>query len=424
MINIQVIDIIMAFSSAIDLISPQVANHQKRVAYIAYALSSQMKLPDEEKMNIVLASLLHDCGALDYDEKISAFKFDNFTRPFERHAHGYKGWLLMKSSHELACAAEIVKFHHIFWNERNEAYMSKYDIPLGSYIIHLADRIDAMINNKDEILKQKHHIIPKITEDSGSVYMPDAVEAFLELSKKEYFWFDIVSPYIETFLKKLEFNSIQVVDEERLISLARVIHQIIDFRSPFTATHSVGVAECARLLSARFNMDKVDNDLMYAAGMMHDLGKLSIPSQILEKSGPLTKDEFYIMKKHTFHSYRILENIPGLERANRWISFHHEKLDGEGYPFCITDAGIDLGSRIMTVSDIFTALTEDRPYRKAMSINNAIQTMKQMAGNRHIDMEVLEVLMMNIDEIDYHRIIAQKTAMDRHILFNTTKIIE
>ena len=125
------------------------------------------------------------------------------------------------------------------------------------------------------------------------------------------------------------------------------MHQIIDFRSAFTASHSIGVAESAQLLSKKLGFNKLEARMMYLAGLLHDIGKLSVPISILEKKGPLNNTEFNVIKKHTYYSYRIMSNIKGIESINQWASFHHEKLDGTGYPFAIKGSNLDLGSRIM-----------------------------------------------------------------------------
>jgi HD-GYP domain-containing protein (c-di-GMP phosphodiesterase class II) len=119
---------------------------------------------------------------------------------------------------------------------------------------------------------------------------------------------------------------------------------------------------------------------MLIAGYLHDIGKLAIDNAILEKRGKLVASEFNAIRAHTFFTYRLLSSIRGFETINRWASFHHEKLNGTGYPFHLTEESIPVGSRIMAVADVFTAITEPRPYRKGMGRDQAVSTLRSMVN--------------------------------------------
>jgi HD-GYP domain-containing protein (c-di-GMP phosphodiesterase class II) len=184
--------------------------------------------------------------------------------------------------------------------------------------------------------------------------------------------------------------------------------QIIDFRSSFTATHSKGVTVTSTALARLSNFSDTECKMMEVAGYLHDLGKLSVPAEILEKPAGLTIDEFDIIRGHTYFTYKILSNVANLDIINSWASFHHECLDGKGYPFHLKEDGLSLGSRIMAVSDIFTAITEDRPYRKGMNKTESLKVVETMAKNNKIDTDIVSVLKLNYDEINSARIVAQK----------------
>ena len=144
------------------------------------------------------------------------------------------------------------------------------------------------------------------------------------------------------------------------------------------------------------------------AGYLHDLGKLAVPETIIEKPGTLDKDERDIVKSHTYHTYAILKEVKGLEKIAIWASFHHETLTGEGYPFHRSAEEIPLGSRIMTVADIFTALTEDRPYRKGMGKVEVIEIFSKMVSDGKIDKKVTAILLEKYEEMNGARSKAQK----------------
>lgn len=408
-LNIPIIDIVLALSSAIDLINPTITNHHKRVAYISYQIAKEMNLSDKEVKDLVLASLLHDCGAVNLFERNSLFEFEFGNSSHDRHSHGYKGWLILRDADELKPAAEIIKFHHIFWEEQSDI-LENYKIPVSSYILHLADRIDILIDRKQEILMQRKYIQGMVNHSSHTMFMPEAVEAFNNLVTKPYFWFDIINPYLDSMIRK-NMSSYKVsINGSSLLQYADIAHRIIDFRNKFTATHSIGVAKSASSLAAKLGFTADDCELMHSAGLMHDLGKLCIPESILEKPGPLDQYEYNLMKSHTYHTYRILDSIPGLDKVRDWASFHHEKLDGTGYPFSLKANRLDLGSRILAISDIFTALTEERPYRQALSLE---ATMDIINKSTNLDYDVKTCLNKNIEEINQVR----KTSQE--IVFNS-----
>lgn len=408
--EIPIIDIIISLSGAIDLINPSISNHHKRVAYLAYNIGKEMNFPERELMDIVLAGLLHDCGAVNFFERSYAFEFEFGNSMIQRHSHGYKGWFILNDVPELGNAAEIIKFHHIFWNEKNASHMDNYSIPRGSHILHIADRVDILINREEEILKQRTYIYNTIKGKSGEMFMPQAVEALQGIMGKLYIWFDLINSNLEILLKQIMANYKVNLDPYTLTNYANIAHRIIDFRSQFTATHSMGVAATTKAIAALMNFSEEETQLMYSAGLMHDVGKLCIPDSILEKPSALSVDEFNLMKSHTYHTYRIIDSIPGLGKVRDWAAFHHEKLDGTGYPFGKTASELDLGSRILTVCDIFTALTEDRPYRKAVGINEAISTINKISN---LDDDVKLCLNKNLYEINEVRKSSQESVINQ-----------
>jgi len=406
--NIPLTEIVMGLSSAIDLVSPQMADHHKRVAYIASIIASEMGLPEKDRQQILMAGLLHDCGAIEDEERLRTFSYDFGDSAEERLKHGTMGWQILNRIDELRCPAEIIKYHHLYWNESEFFRYKDADIPLGSYILHVADRVDVLMDRSEEVLQQRPFIRETICSGKGTMFMPDVVDALLMVFDKEYFWFDLISPYIDGILNDLLIQERKMVDMDKMRIIAEAFTGIIDYRSSFTADHSMGVAECAVQLSQKMGLSEIETKMMEIAGLLHDLGKLAIPVEILEKPGPLNSMEFNIMKKHPYYSYRILGRISGFERINEMASFHHERIDGTGYPFKLDGRSLSLGARIMAVSDVFTALTEKRPYRNAMSTDEAIKFISKMVMDNHLDGDVADCLKLNVDEINGMKLRAQQ----------------
>lgn len=184
-----------------------------------------------------------------------------------------------------------------------------------------------------------------------------------------------------------------------LNALAKAMN-LIDFRSPFTAMHSAGVAASAKALAKLAGLDEESCMKMEIAGNLHDVGKLRVPNEILEKPGKLTDEEFNKVKEHPYYTRLILMDVEGFEEIADWAGFHHEKLNGRGYPFHFDGDFLSLGSRIMTVADIFSAITEERPYRKPMSREQAMKVMWENVESGGICRNIVQLLEDNYDAVN------------------------
>jgi HD-GYP domain-containing protein (c-di-GMP phosphodiesterase class II) len=159
-----------------------------------------------------------------------------------------------------------------------------------------------------------------------------------------------------------------------------------------------------------------DAKMMKIAGYLHDLGKLAVPVEILNKPSKLTKEEFQIIKSHSYYTYRILEPITGFKIINSWASFHHECLNGSGYPFHHGANDLSLGSRITAVADIFTALTEDRPYRSGMDKENVLGIIRKLVNENAIDANIVSLLELNYENVNQCRLAAQDISREEYDL--------
>jgi len=132
------------------------------------------------------------------------------------------------------------------------------------------------------------------------------------------------------------------------------------------------------------------------SSIMHDVGKIHIPDNILKKPGPLTDDEYAIIKTHTIAGEKIMGNKPFYRTARKIARSHHERWDGKGYPDGLKGNSIPLAGRIVTIADIFDALTHDRPYKLAWPVDKAFAEMEKLSG-KAFDPKILSVF-MNIQE--------------------------
>jgi HD-GYP domain-containing protein (c-di-GMP phosphodiesterase class II) len=408
--EVHLVDLIMCLSDAMDFISPEVVNHHIQVAYIAFGIGDELGLSVQQKRDLVLAGALHDIGAFSLKERLDVLAFD--AENTQKHAD--VGYSLLSILKPLEGIASAVKFHHVFWDYGKGSEVKKKQVPLASHILHLADRVAVLVNRKQEVLGQARKISDTVREQSGKMFMPSLVDAFGRLAVREYFWLDLVSPSLRAILSGSPKTVTIGLDTEDLLAFSRLFARIIDFKSPFTAAHSSGVAACAEMLAGHSGFSGRDCTRMRIAGYLHDLGKLAVPLEILDKPARLGKKEFNVIMHHAFYTRRILDAMPALNSINAWASFHHERLDGSGYPFHLRQEDLPLGSQIMAVADVFTAVSENRPYRSGMTKGVALGVLEGMADDSALNPGIVSLLRRHYGEIDGARRTAQAAAKNEY----------
>ena len=399
-LKVNTFDLLLCFSDALDLISPLVSGHQIRVAYIALKLAQQYKLSNEQINKLLIAACIHDIGAITVRERNEIVKPDfESDGKHERVGFKYTQCSIFNDS------AEIIQHHHHKWNNGLEK-----NIPLECHLLHLADRIETLIDKETYVLHQVESITENIVKKSGSIFMPELVDTFVKLSTNESFWLYTVSSNVsdilsnEVNLPKMHLN----IDE--LYEVTKWFSNIIDFRSRFTSVHSRGVAASAGAIATAMKLDADYIKTLEISGFIHDLGKLAVSNTILEKNGKLDKAEFEIIRSHTFHTFNVLSRIKSLKTISEYGAYHHERLDGKGYPFQIKGRSMKLGSRILAVADIFTAIAEDRPYRAAMTKEEVIKVISSKGDDKVLDSKVVKIFLDNYDIIDEKRRKVQELA--------------
>ncbi len=410
--KIELYSIIKSLSYSMDLISEKIVGHHKKVAYVSLKLAQEMKLNENQKYKLLISALIHDLGVFYLNQKYSDLSFDN-----KNNQHAETGYKLLKKNSPINEIPEIIRYHHHNWNE------NKNKIPLLANILHLADRIVVLIKDTSPILSQVDRITKIIKKNSKKRFCPEGVNNFLTLAKKEYFWLDLISDSkIEKEIDNFSDFFSWKIDFEELLKISYIISHIIDFRSSFTATHSEGIAIIAKNLSKKLNFNEYKQTKMKVAGYLHDIGKLAVPPKILNKNGRLNNKEWSIMKSHTYYTYQALSTSKKLDEIKKWAAYHHEKLNGTGYPFHLKSEDLSLGSRIMAVSDIFTAITEERPYRKGMPEEKVKKILDEMVKNNEIDAEIVGILFNNYQEFSHIRSKSQEKA--KKIFYNFNKVAD
>ncbi|HNR35595.1 MAG TPA: HD domain-containing protein [Candidatus Hydrogenedentes bacterium] len=403
-------DLVSPISRTVDMMAPALAEHHMRVAYLAMRIGEELGFPQQTIHELVIAGALHDIGAFSVKNRLDLLAFeDHYTHP-----HCKAGYLLLNGFKPFADIGPIILYHHLPWNHGQGLSHQDKAVPETAHILHLADRVAVMLRRDVFPLSQVQEICEAVAQAEGKVFAPKHVGALMRFSEKDYIWLEAASKFVEAILRKRVGQHIQIVQMGELLGLARLICNIIDFKSEFTATHSSGVAATAVSLARRIGFSDQECAKIEIAAYLHDLGKLAIPSEILEKPGKLTPEEWHIMRSHVYYTYHILESIEPFGDITPWAALHQERLDGSGYPFKYTAADLPLGARVMAIADVFTSITENRPYHAGRDKDEAVRILRDMADHDKLDAPLVEMLLRHFEEINTLRIAAQTKALKEY----------
>ncbi len=392
-------NLVLSLSDALDLVHLVAVDHQLRVTYIAMRLTLPAGCSPEEQTDLLYAAALHDIGLLSVEEKIGLMRGD--VEDLDRHVRF--GADLLSRFDPFRTASGIVRYHHKPWRAVDGWGGVPGTVRLSANAVHLADTVERMIRRDAGILAQVPRIAAAVNGMRGERFSPDLVDSFQELSGVESFWFDVVSPHVSSIITEMVEWPRVTLRMDGLEQIGQILSRIVDFRSSYTASHSSGVAASAEALARRLCFGERECRLLRVAGHLHDLGKVAVPNAILEKAGRLSSSEYDTIRGHAYYTYRILVNIGGFEEITQWAAFHHERMDGNGYPFHHKGEALPLGSRIMAAADVFAALTENRPYRNGVGRQETIGILREFASNGALDPRIVSVLVDEYDPIDRER---------------------
>lgn len=425
-LEVPALDLCLAISRALDLPDPFHPTHHLQTAFLTSEIAEYIGLPQNEAEELLLASLIHDFGLLLEEEEETAYEFSTPPSP-ARHRHAVLAYLLLQELEivrELAPnVPRIILYHHLqlreLSNPDNKFVLFRVDdtvkgAPLTSFILHLAGEVSRALDNTCPILQQRIKIVERVKELKGSIFPPDIVDAFVELSQKEALWLSLTSPMLCHFIRYRFPCQARQLNLEEILAISRLLCDMVDLKSSSTSVHSFGVAVTAEGLAKLLGLPAEHTKMLKIAGYLHDLGKLYIPSKILEKKGKLTEEEKEMILAHPYHTYDILSNIRGFQQISQWAGYHHERLDGSGYPFHLKGDELPVEARILAVADIFTALGERRPYRPAMPREKVLMTIKEEVSNKKLDPEIVNELAEHYDELEANFLNVQFISMQRY----------
>lgn len=374
--------IIETCAIGIQLHDKRLIAHGERVAFIAHQIFQECKIKNMNLSILLLLCIFHDIGAYKTDEIDNMFQFE--TRNV--HDHSIYGYLFLKYFFPWPEYSEAILYHH-----KSYKLMHKENCKCYQYasIINLADRIDVAVLNgmkKDEI----------IASISTCKYNYEQVNALKHILYTTDLYEVLKSKHIINIYEILN-NAINITYKDAL-SLLRMLVYSIDFKSAVTVVHSINTAAIAAYLAKYLNLPFQNIQKINIAALVHDIGKLAIPINILEKTGSLSPKEMDVMREHVMFSEKLLKNILPIDILHIAVR-HHEKLDGSGYPYGLTAEQLTLEDRIVAVADIMSALISKRSYKNKFSIVKTINILNSMADRKLIDSTLVQIVSENAEEL-------------------------
>jgi putative nucleotidyltransferase with HDIG domain len=391
-IDVDLRQVIYALSDALDLVGIDDVAHGKRVGIMAAACAQTLGRDDAETTFLFDLGMLHDVGVSStstHNHLVAEFDWEG------SQVHCEVGYGLLRDFAPLAALADPVRFHHTRWENLLTMPAVSPTVAEHANLIYLVDRVDAFsapYYADGSLLMHTAAIRSRIAENAGTYFSPRLVDAFMAASATEAYWLQLEPRGIQTILQDmLSRGSACRASLSEVKQLARIFSRIVDAKSPFTAEHSLGVAQLSRLLAERMNVSPLNCDKIEIAGLLHDLGKLRVPDEVLDKPGMLDERERKIINTHSFETYQILRHIKGFEDIAQWAAYHHEEPDGNGYPFHLAGRSLPLEARILRVADIFQAMAQDRPYRAGLPAPAVLEFLNQLVAKGRLEAAIVQV---------------------------------
>jgi putative nucleotidyltransferase with HDIG domain len=388
---------ITALSCALDLVGVDEVRHGKRVAIMARTIAQQLNWPEPDALSILYAGMLHDCGVSrihEHHKLTETLEWDGAEE------HCIRGASYLSACPPLAHLSTEIRYHHTRWEKLLEIPID-HRIRLRANLLFLADRIDVLqapFLNTGMILTEYPAIIARIKTLSGVLFAPELVDAFAEVADVEAFWLAMEPEYLDEDLRSIGTHTPTTrLDIPALKELARLFSRVVDAKSAYTDEHSQRVAHIARQLAIDSGIEGYDLEQVEIAGLLHDIGKLRVSEDIIDKPGSLTPEERATMHRHSYDTFRILQRVFEGSKIPVWAGLHHETLLGDGYPFKTENNGLDLECRIIAVADIFQALAQERPYRPTMSLESILNDLQSRVASGRLDAEVVAKLTENAE---------------------------
>jgi HD-GYP domain-containing protein (c-di-GMP phosphodiesterase class II) len=365
-------------------------NHGKRIAVLCAAMGRYLGMGEDELSDLVCCALLHDNALTEFIQLQRGSEED--TIYLGPHCE-----IGQRNLERLPFKGDItgfIQYHHERADGQGPFLLLEGYYPMGAELIAAADMIDVNLHLQRIAPEGLPALRQGIAGDIHRRFTRRAGDALLAVLDEELLASLGDERIVETVNRSVP-AWIMDMEDPALVPIAEFIARIIDYKSVFTRIHTQQIANRAWVIAEHYGYDLTRKIQLYLSAALHDIGKLAIPSEVLEKPGKLNDEEFKIIQTHVVHTRALLDADEGLGPITEWASNHHEKLDYSGYPMGKTAADLDFNSRLMACIDIYQAVSEERPYHPRRSHADTIAILNSMAERGKIDPAIVR----DMDEI-------------------------
>jgi len=406
----------VAFSQGLDLAEGRQPGHAARVCYIALRLAEAAEAPKELRQAFFYGALLHDAGAAPAsselcrtlnltEEALFAGKTGQSPQQLALEIAPQQGpevVEVLRAHLELGAnvadelgldekVREAIGCHHERWDGQGYPQALKGEaIPLAGRIVAAADVIESLIGAESNPLTARRNLVATLAEHSGRTIDPDLARTARDFVRSDEFWLGLHDGDALRVLAKAVPPLKSDRKGDALVRFATVFANLADAKGEHTAEHGTRTADIAKRLALAAGLNQVRARQVHIAATLHDIGLLGVPARVIAKPDILSLAEMETMRKHPTLSQQILEDVPGLEDVSMWVGAHHERPDGKGYPELLDAEVIPIEARIIALADTYVALTSARPYRRALSDEDA-QTVLLGGAGTQLDKKLVQL---------------------------------
>lgn len=384
--KIERVKLLALLSEALDSVESEMLgttdHHAKRVAWLGVQMATKAGMSDEERLCVGVSALLHDSALNEYREGYGGNE-TQVSAAFQGHCIAGEENLRLIPGCEMA--DNFVLYHHECADGSGPFGKVENETPLGAQMVHIADETDRRWHLGQLTPSELPRLREYIENRTGSLFGKQISGLFLSVLSEQ-----TLMELSDDHIAEVSLELMDTPCEMDLRVLAGLFARIIDYKSPFTKNHSLGLAEKAEHMANYYGWGEETAQQLYCAGALHDIGKLMVDKDILEKPGKLDATEYQHIQSHAYETYRLLSKLESLDTITPWASYHHEKLNGKGYPFGKTAEDLDKKSRLLACLDIYQALTENRPYKAGMPHGKAMAILGELVQKGELDAQITE----------------------------------
>lgn len=420
------VDMLVAISKGLDLLEGRPIRHALKIAVLCGVVGKQMNLPERELMPLLVAGLIHDVGMVKiaqdlaralplglrekellYAHTLLNARLGALAKPVELpdalikilHHHPKAAMWFTEAIGLSDDVKVLIEHHHELCDGSGYPIgFKREEIPLGSRILALADTAEAVMHEVTGLNARRLSLEAFL--DNAEVmqkFDPEVAQAFryatLEAPDSDELLGALYSLDVEERFRQLMTMRAEPLPGANVLTLCTAMGKLTDHLTPqYTENHSYRVAQIAARMAEHLGIGPEQTGELIIAGLLHDIGMLVVPVEVIISKGTLTQYEWRLIHDHPHYTETILKGVPGFKNLTTWAAEHHERLNGSGYHCRKKGIEITLGGRILGVADVFVALTSQRPYRPhAYEPLDALPILNQ-GRNRLYDSHLVNVL--------------------------------